>query len=302
MGGKFGRLLLLAGAEALILSILAGCETEDGIRNRERPGSGSTPLSGTIHMAGSTSMEKLTDALAESFMEKYPDVRVVIRYTGSSAGIAAVAEGTADIGLSSRSLGQEERAGGMVENLVALEGIAVCVDARNPVEGLTEEQLAGIYGGKIRNWSQLGGGDLPIVTVGREAGSGTRWAFETYLGMEDQCTYANEMDSAGAVLARVAATPGAVGYLAVDLVTEDVKVLSLEGNVPGGEAVREGSYRIWSPFVMATMGEISGQDMLIQEWFAFVYGQEGREVAEQVGLVAVDPKGWKGGPGDEDGE
>lgn len=301
MGEKFGRLLLLALAEALILGVLVGCETEDWSRNRERPGGDGPTLTGSISLAGSTSMEKLTDALAESFMDKYPEVTVTVQYSGSSAGIAAAAEGSADIGLSSRSLSREETACGMVENLVALDGIAVCVDAGNPVEGLTKEQLAGIYRGEITNWSLLGGDDLPIVTIGREAGSGTRWAFETYLGMEDQCTYANEMDSTGAVLARVAATPGAVGYLSFDLVTEDVKALSLEGMIPGAEALREGNYGIWRPFVMATLGEISGQEPLIQEWFAFVYGREGRETEERVGLAAV-PGEQKGGAWNDSGE
>ena len=173
----------------------------------------SADLSGTISMVGSTSMEKFANALSESFMEKHPGVTVTAEFVGSGAGVEAVSNGTADIGNSSRNLKDEEKADGVAENIVAIDGIAVVVDAANTVEDLTKQQLSDIYEGKITNWKDAGGNDAPIVVVGRESGSGTRSAFEELLELEDVCKYSNELDSTGAVMAKVASTPGAIGYV-----------------------------------------------------------------------------------------
>lgn len=244
-------------------------------------------LTGSILMVGSTSMEKLANALAESFMEKYPQVSVTAEFVGSGAGIEAVTGGTADIGNSSRNLKEEEKAKGAVENIVAIDGIAVCTDTANTVTDLTKQQLTDIYTGTITNWSELGGADAPIVVVGREAGSGTRGAFEELLGVEDKCAYANELDSTGAVMAKVASTPGAIGYVSLDVVDDTVTALSLEGVAPTAENIKAGNYFLSRPFVMATKGEISEQSELVQAWFDYVLGAEGQSVAEQVGLITV---------------
>lgn len=281
MDGKTGKLLALVAAEVLLLGILMG---ERG-RASEEPGE-SDGLSGTIRIMGSTSMEKLTDALAECFMDKYPNVTVTVQFTGSSAGIAAVAEGSADIGISSRNLREEEREKGLVENIVAIDGIALCVDPANPVTGLSMGQLADIYTGEITNWSRLGGSDTPIVTVGREAGSGTREAFEELLGIRDRCKYANELDGMGLVLARVTATPGAVGYISFDL--PGASVLSLDGVRPTAENVKAGAYPLGRPFAMVTKGPLWEQEELVQAWFEFVYSEEGQNYAAEAGLIPVD--------------
>ena len=138
-------------------------------------------LSGSVSMSGSTSMEKLANAVAESFMEKYPNVTVTAEFTGSSAGIESVLAGSVDIGNSSRNLKDDEKSAGAVENIVAIDGIAVVADPANKVEDLTKDQLVSIYTGETKNWSEVGGDDQAIVVVGREAGSGTRGAFEELL-------------------------------------------------------------------------------------------------------------------------
>ncbi len=245
-------------------------------------------LSGTITMAGSTSMEKLANALKEAFMEKYPNVTVTVEFTGSGAGIEALTAGSVDIGNSSRNLKEEELAAGAVENIVAIDGIAVVTDPANTVTDLTKDQLIAVYKGEITNWSELGGADEPIVVIGREAGSGTRGAFEELLGIEDVCAYANELDSTGAVIAKVASTPGAIGYASLDAIDDSVTAVSLEGVAPTVENIKAGSYFLSRPFVMATMGEISAQNELIQAFFAYLTGDEGRAVVEAVGLITVD--------------
>ena len=315
MNGK--KLTALLGTAVLAMGILAGCgssatettaagtaapattaetateasaasgETKDQAA-AEAENAPSADLSGAISMVGSTSMEKFANALSESFMEKYPNVTVTAEFVGSGAGIEAVSNGTADIGNSSRNLKDEEKAGGVAENIVAIDGIAVVVDAANTVEDLTKQQLSDIYEGKITNWKDAGGNDAPIVVVGRESGSGTRSAFEELLKLEDMCKYSNELDSTGAVMAKVASTPGAIGYVSLDVLDDTVKAVKLEGAEPTEENIKAGSYFLSRPFVMATKGEISEQNDLVKALFDYIYSDEGTEIVKSVGLIAVD--------------
>lgn len=245
-------------------------------------------ISGTVSMAGSTSMEKLANAAAEAFMAKYPGVTVTAEFTGSGAGIESVLAGSVDIGNSSRNLKDEEKSAGAVENIVAIDGIAVVTDAANTVEDLTKDQLISIYTGETKNWKDLGGEDQAIVVVGREAGSGTRGAFEELLAIEDACAYANELDSTGAVMAKVASTPGAIGYVSLDVLDDTVKALKLEGVEATEETIKAGEYFLSRPFVMATNGEISEQSEAVQTFLGWMASDEGKEVIKGVGLITVD--------------
>lgn len=245
-------------------------------------------LSGSISMVGSTSMEKLANAVSEAFMEKYPKVTVTAEFVGSGAGIEAVTNGTADIGNSSRNLKDEEKANGVTENIVAIDGIAVVVDPANTVENLTKDQLTSIYDGSVTNWKDVGGNDAPIVVVGREAGSGTRGAFEELLKLEDACKYSNELDSTGAVMAKVASTPGSIGYISLDVLDDTVKAVKLDGAEPTEENIKAGKYFLSRPFVMATKGEISEQNDLVKALFDFIYSDEGSELVKSVGLITTD--------------
>ena len=245
----------------------------------------STDLSGTISLAGSTSMEKLCEALSESFMEANPSVTVTTEYTGSGAGLESLAAGSIDIGNSSRHLKEEELATGAVENVVAIDGIAVITNTSNTVTDLTTDDLAKIYKGEITNWSELGGADEAIVVIGREAGSGTRAAFEELLEVEDACQYAQELDSTGAVLAKVASTSGTIGYVSLDVVDDTVIGMSLNGVEPTEENILAGDYLLSRPFVMATMGEISEQNELVQAWFDYIASEDGKNVISSVGLI-----------------
>ena len=245
-------------------------------------------LSGSISMVGSTSMEKFANSLSEAFMEKYPDVTVTAEFVGSGAGVEAVTNGSADIGNSSRNLKDEEKAKGVAENIVAIDGIAVVVDPANTVEDLTKDQLTSIYDGSVTNWKDVGGNDAPIVVVGREAGSGTRGAFEELLKLEDACKYSNELDSTGAVMAKVASTPGSIGYVSLDVLDDTVKAVKLDGAEPTEENIKAGKYFLSRPFVMATKGEISEQSDLVKALFDFIYSDEGSELVKSVGLITAD--------------
>ena len=242
-------------------------------------------LSGTISLAGSTSMEKLCEAMSESFMETYPEVTVTVEYTGSGAGLESLASGSVDIGNSSRHLKDEEVAGGAVENVVAIDGIAVIVDPANSVSDIPADKLAAIYKGEITNWSELGGDDEAIVVIGRESGSGTRDAFEELLEVKDACKYAQELDSTGGVKAKVAATPGAIGYVSLDVVDESIKAVSIDSVEPTEANIIAGDYLLSRPFVMATNGEISAQNDLVKGWFDYISSDAGKDVIKSVGLI-----------------
>ena len=242
-------------------------------------------LSGTVTLAGSTSMQKLCEAMIESFEESYPDITVTAEYTGSGAGLESLVGGKTDIGNASRALKDGEKDSGAVENIVAIDGIAVITHTSNTVSNLTSQQLTDIYTGKITNWVDLGGADEAIVVLGREAGSGTRGAFEELLDVADQCAYAQELDSTGGVLAKVASTPGSIGYVSLDVVDGTVKALSLDGVEPTEENIVAGSYKLSRPFVMATLGTVDEQNDLVKTWFNYVQSDEGQAVIKAMGLI-----------------
>lgn len=272
-------------AESKTSSASSTSETSAKSEEASSTSEANTDLTGTVTMAGSTSMQKLCEALIESFMAKYPGITVTAEYTGSGAGLESLAAGSVDIGNSSRALKDEEKENGAVENTVAIDGIAVITDTENTVKDITAEDLAKIYTGEVQNWSELGGNDESIVVIGREAGSGTRDAFEELLDVADKCQYAQELDSTGAVLAKAASTPGAIGYVSLDVVDDTVSALSIDGVEPTEEKILAGDYLLSRPFVMATKGEISEQSDAVQELFKYIKSDEGKAVIEKVGLI-----------------
>ena len=295
MKNKITKTLGILAAATLLMGSFAGCgnsaSTEGNEASNDTTAEASADdkdaesLSGTISLAGSTSMEKVCESLMEGFMEKYPDITVTTEYTGSGAGLEALAAGSIDIGNSSRHVKEEESSNGLVENVIALDGIAVIVDVANSTVELTSDQLAQIYKGELTNWSELGGADEAIVVIGRESGSGTRDAFEELLEVADECKYAQELDSTGAVLAKVASTPGAIGYVSLDVVDDTVNTIVLDGSAPTEEEILAGNYKLSRPFVMATKGEISNQSDLVQTWFDYINSAEGQEIIKGAGLI-----------------
>lgn len=194
MKNRMKKLLVLATAATMMTAAFTGCgSSSDGADNNADTsadksadeGTSNENLSGSLSLAGSTSMEKLCEALKESFMEKNPGVTVTVEYTGSGSGIESVTAGSVDIGDSSRALTDDEKANGVEENIVAIDGIAVITDKDNSVTELTSDDLKKIYTGEISNWKDLGGKDEAIVAIGREAASGTRGAFEELLDVQD---------------------------------------------------------------------------------------------------------------------
>lgn len=243
-------------------------------------------LSGTVSTDGSTSMKSVIGALSEMFMGMNKDVEVTYNPTGSSSGIQAVQEGRCDIGLSSRALKDEEKESGLIETVLAYDGIAVIVNLENTIENLTVEQIADIFTGRITNWSEVGGNDAEIVLIGREAGSGTRGGFEEIVGVEDLCQYRQELSSTGDVITAVSQNPGAIGYASLAAVKDTVKAVSVNDVVPSDETVKDETYAIQRPFVLVTKEgvELSGT---AQAFFEYITSAEANEVISAAGVVPV---------------
>lgn len=267
----------LALAAALSLTACGGGSTS----------SSGESLSGKVSLNGSTSMEKYVTALGEGFKEKYPDMTVETQFTGSSAGLQALIDGQCDIADSSRSLTPAEKKKGLVENVVAIDGIAISLNKKNKVNNVTSKQLADIYTGKITNWKQLGGADEKIVVIGRESASGTRAAFEELLKVENKCKYAQELDNTGAVVAKCASTTGAIGYVSLDAVDNTIKTAKLNGVEATESNIKAGTYKLSRPFVMATKGAISKQNKKVQAIFKYVNSDEGQKILKKVGLISA---------------
>lgn len=300
MKNRVKKMMAILTAATMVAAGVMGCGSSDGnadanISNdnttqtesqaTDNNTADNTDLSGSVTLAGSTSMEKLANAMNEAFMEKYPNVSATAEFTGSSAGIESLAAGSVDIGDASRALSDDEKGQGIVENIVAIDGIAVITDTDNTITDIKSEDLAKVYTGEITNWKDLGGKDEQIVVIGREAGSGTRDAFEELMDVKDSCKYAQELDSTGAVLAKVAATPGAVGYVSLDVLDDTVNGLQINSVEPTEENILAGTYVLQRPFVMATKGEISEQSEQVQAYFDFINSEDGQNVIKSVGLI-----------------
>ena len=303
MKNKLVKMMALLTATTMVAAGVMGCSSDssdaNADANTDTTASDTTAnadttdgadLSGTVTLAGSTSMEKLANAMNEAFMEKYLNVSATAEFTGSSAGIESLEAGSVDIGDASRALSDDEKSQGIVENIVAIDGIAVITDTANTITDIKSEDLAKVYTGEITNWKDLGGPDEQIVVIGREAGSGTRDAFEELMDVKDSCKYAQELDSTGAVLAKVAATPGAVGYVSLDVLDDTVNGLKINSVEPTEDNILAGDYVLQRPFVMATKGEISEQSKQVQAYFDFINSADGQNVIKSVGLIIPNSK------------
>ena len=283
------KFLTLALTAVMALSLLTACGSKnDNSADTNTDGSNTeTTLSGTVSTDGSTSMEKVINSLGESFMAMNKDVKFTYNPTGSGSGIQAVSEGRCDIGLSSRALKDDEKASGLVETVVALDGIAIVVNPENPVSDLDIDTIAKIYTGEITNWSEVGGADAEIVLVGREAGSGTRSGFEELTETVDKCKYRQELTSTGDVITAVAQNPDAIGYASLASVKDSVKALKVAGVTPTEETVKDGTYLIQRPFVLVTKEGVE-LSPVAQAFFDYATKGQANDIITASGVVPAN--------------
>ncbi|RJX69717.1 phosphate ABC transporter substrate-binding protein [Vibrio sinensis] len=249
----------------------------------------------TISAVGSSSVTPLMEVFSETYMKLNPEVFVEVQGPGSSAGVKAAKNGSADLGMSSRNLKESEKETSLIEEVVARDGIAVVVNPKNTLDGLTAEQVTAIYKGDITNWKDVGGADKPIVTITRDTASGTRGAFEDILSLKQ--TIAGKKVSAisqraqvangnGALKTMVASNPYAIGYISLGTVDASVNALAIDGTEASVDNVKNGSYKVARPFlVLYKEGKPSTETQKFLDW---MLTDEAQALVGNKGYISVN--------------
>lgn len=275
----------IIGVLLLAATMIAGCgqkEKADQTDNKENK----SALSGSITIAGSTSVQPFSDVLAEEFTKKNPDAQINVQGGGSSQGIEAAISGAADIGSSSRELKPEETTKGLKEYKIALDGVAIVTNPANKICELKMEDIRNIYLCNVTNWKELGGDNAPITVVCREEGSGTRGAFEDIVMNKEKISDKVIIQSStGAVRSAVAGDPRAIGFVSLSSLDKSVKVIKVDGIEANVDNVKNGSYKISRPFLYLTKGEAQG---LSKAFIDFVMSSEGQDILEEEGAIRID--------------
>lgn len=273
--------LLLASMLALCLG-LEGCgESDESDGKKERD---------SIIIAGSTSVQPLSEAIAESYAERDPDISIEVQGGGSGQGIKSIKENIADIGALSREVKGDEKNTVAAEYVIAKDGIAVVVNRDVKVDNLALEEIRKIYTGEIKNWRDVGGDDGPITVVSREEGAGTRSAFTEITGIAadgvDHTTKAALVQpSTGAIKKTVAKTPDSIGYISLNILDDTVKSVKVEGTAPTVANVLSGAYRIQRPFLYVVNSHLSET---AKAFITFIMSEDGQKVVEEAGFIPVN--------------
>ncbi|HOV90760.1 MAG TPA: phosphate ABC transporter substrate-binding protein [Syntrophorhabdaceae bacterium] len=233
-----------------------------------------------ITIAGSTSVMPFTEKLAEYFMIQNPKFIIDVQGGGSTAGIQACLNNTVDLGMSSRKLKPEER---LNEIIICYDGISIVVHPENPIDGLTLDQVRGIFSGRIKNWKELGWIDRRIDAITREEGSGTRGSFEDLVMKGEEVDDSIMVqDSNGSVKEIVATDIYAIGYISLGLVDKRVKALIIDGVAPTISSIKTGAYKIMRPFLFLSHGD---PDDYTSKFIEFVLSKQGQDLLKKEGLV-----------------
>lgn len=275
----------IIGVLLLTAVLVAGCGQQKKETKTTDTGD-KTAISGSITIAGSTSVQPFSDVLAEEFSKKNPDAKVDVQGGGSSQGVEAAISGAADIGSSSRDLKPEEKRQGIKEYKIALDGVAIVVHPSNKINELKMEDIKNIYLGNVTNWKELGGKNAQITVVCREEGSGTRGAFEDIVMAKEKISdQVIIQSSTGAVRSAVAGDPNAIGFVSLSSLDKEVKALKVDGVEANVANVKNGSYKISRPFLYLTKGDAKG---LSKVFIDYVLSSEGQDIMEQEGAIRID--------------
>ncbi len=292
------KTILASVTAAAVLMTAAGCKPITSGNSDSTPAGSSGAssqtngsLSGNLLLTGSTSFQELMSALGEAFTETNPKVTVDVQAGGSGVGISDAVKKLNDIGMSSRELKTDGSEEGLNETVLAVEAIAVIVNAKNPVVNLTRDQIVAIFKGEITNWKQVGGEDKAITVFNREASSGTRGAFGELMKLEKTGTggynyftpNAVTQDSTGKVLAGVAADQNAIGYVGLGSVDNTVHAVSIDGVHPTLETIKAGTYILKRPFLLLT--NKTADNPLATAFIQFCLSEEGEALVQEMKLI-----------------
>lgn len=289
-GKKSLGVFLMVVVFALVLAACGGSDnnTDNKTPNTGGNGNNQAELSGTVTIAGSTSVQPIAEELAHFYMQDVNSkARIEVAGGGSGAGVTAAQTGTADIGMASRAIRDDET--GIKPIVIAIDGIAVIAHNDNPVKDISFSQITDIFSGKITNWSEVGGADQDIVVVVREEGSGTRDAFEDIvLGDNEFSPQAIIQNSTGAVREAVSQDPYAIGFVSVGGINNSVTALSVDGVEANEENIKNNSYTISRPFNFLVGDSSDAVSELAQAFIDYVLSDEGQAVVETNGFVSVN--------------
>jgi len=274
--------VFLAGAVVLLLAaaLVSGCVGSDASAEQR-----------SISVTGSTTVLPIGQMTADAYMDKHPNDEILVSGGGSSVGIKAVGERTADIGMASRDIksSELEQYPDVVEHVIAVDGIALIVNPENPVSSLTMAEIKAIYKGEITNWKDVGGSDRQIVVVGRDSASGTReFFYDEVMKKEEFVRTQQELNSNGAVKQTVAQTPDAIGYVGLGYIDTTVKAISINKDgtlvAPTIDNVKNKSYPIARSLHMYTNGPETG---LAKDYLDFLMSAEGQQIISKEGFVPI---------------
>ena len=273
------KIVTLLMGTMLIGSLAVGCGSSDGSASQD---------SNKVTVSGSTSVGPVVEVLGEDFSAKNEGISVEVQQIGSSAGIKNAIEGTSQIGMASRDLKDEEKASGLKETQIAIDGIAVITNKNNEVKDLTLEQVKDIYTGKITNWKEVGGKDAPIVVVSREDGSGTRDGFQENVGFESEelTKDAQISDGSGNIKSIVEGNENSIGYISFGYVDDKVNALTIDGVELTVENVKDNKYPIARPFLL-----VNKEDKISEEgtkFIEFILSEEGQKIVEDKGFISIN--------------
>ena len=303
------KITIVTLALALIVTMLAACGNAPASSPEPAPAPAPAPaetpaepepapaaeeLSGDVIQAGSTSVQPVSQELADAFYDLHPKVIVDVQGGGSGQGVKAVEEDLVDFGALSRELKDEEWAAVKHDWVIAKDGIAIVVNKDVDVDDLSKEQLKGIFTGEITNWSEVGGAAAKIEVVVREEGSGTRDAFNELTGVLGKDADGNNVDntvetaliqgSTGAIVQTVGATEHSIGYISLGSLNDSVVAMKIEGVSPSAATVLDGSYVVSRPFILISGRDLSPQ---AQAFIDFIMSPAGQAIVEKSGFVPV---------------
>ena len=254
---------------------------------------GSSVSAETLQLEGSTTVGPISDAFAEYFKSIYPDLQITVKKTGSGDGAAALVDNRCDIANMSRFMKAKEFEKAVtngifpVAHVVAMDGVCVVVHPSNPVKKLTKAQVRDIYMGKIKNWRQVGGANMPIVVVSRDTSSGT---YETFHGLvmekKEMAPHVEYVNANPQAHARIRTTRGAIGYVGLGFVDSNVKALEIDGVMPSRKTIASGVYPVTRPLYMFTNGYPKLGSMT-HKFCTFHLTERGQELVEEKGFVPL---------------
>ena len=268
------KVITILASIALVSSLAIGCSNKTDDVN-------------SVTISGSTSVGPLIEKEAEAFKSSNPDANIQVNQLGSSAGIKDTINGTVQIGMSSRDLKEDEKSQGLKEVEVAYDGIALITNKANTIKDLTATQIKDIYTGRIKNWNEVGGKDVPIVVVSREDGSGTRDAFQEKLGYKsEQLTpEAQIADGSGNIKSLVSTNENAIGFISFEYLDNNTNPLKVDGIEPSAKNVLDKTYKISRPFLLVYKEDKVSENA--KKFIDFILSEEGQKIVEDNGLIKI---------------